>query len=81
MRLPSRHEDKGRGFHGMPVRAVQERSPSAGDHVDLVARMRLLGIDAVRRVELHLERAVGKDGRGEIAGRWGPFESAFANAT
>src|SRR4029079_14644155 len=50
----------GRGDR-MAMRAVDEPAGTTRDDVRLVTRVRLLRIDAARRVELHLQRSVLED--------------------
>ena len=54
----------------MPLLSIKEETFPAGDKIDLVSSVRLLRILIDRRVKLHRQRAMRKDGNGQIA-RWG----------
>jgi len=71
MRLTGGHEQKGAWFDPVPLFAIEEDSPPPSHQVHFVAKMRLLQIPALGLVHLHLERPMGEDGNGQIAGRRG----------
>ena len=71
MRLTGCHEQKGAWFDRVFLFAIEEDPPPPGHQVNFVAKMGLLRIMPLGLVYLNLERPMGEDGNGQIAGRVG----------
>jgi hypothetical protein len=69
MRLTGGYEDEGASLDRIPLCTVEEFSATARDKINLIARVRLLRVVPLRRVEFHDERTVREDRHGQIARR------------
>ncbi len=61
----------------LALAAVQERSGTADDDIELIAAVRLLRVAAARRVQLQLERAVAEQRDETLAAGSGEPPEAF----
>ena len=78
MLLSGGNEDERTRFHRVPLHSVKKGSGAARDEINLVARVRLLRVLADGCVHFNRERAVRKNGDGEIARRRRAFRQCFA---
>ena len=80
MDVTGRDEQKRTGLDRVTPLAIEEEAPPASNEINLVSRVRLLGVVSNWSVEFHHERAVCKNGHCQIAGRWRPFSQGLDQA-
>ncbi len=73
MDLPGRNKDERTRFYRVPASPIKEQPAPSRHEIKFIAIMGLLRIISLRRVQLNVDRSVGKDRDGEVSSRWRTF--------